>query len=66
LAQGLNLILDLAWSRLGVEPAELSEIVENREVFRVLRTESPSGMCAKLRTVAASINRDHAPQSLCY
>jgi len=26
--------------------------------------EIPSGMCAKLRTVAASNNRDHAPQSL--
>jgi len=25
-----------------------------------LRSESPSGMCAKLRTVAASNNRDHA------
>ena len=28
--------------------------------------ESQSGMCAKLRTVAASNNRDHAPQSLYY
>ena len=28
-------IFDLAWSFLGVEPAELSEIVVNREVFRV-------------------------------
>jgi len=26
----------LAWSHLGVEPAELSEIAENRGVFRVL------------------------------
>jgi len=25
---------------------------------------NPSGMCAKLRTVVASNNRDHAPQSL--
>ena len=30
----------------------------------LLRSEIPSGMCAKLRTVAASNNRDHAPQSL--
>jgi len=30
----------------------------------VLRSESPTGMCAKLRTMAASNNRDHAPQSL--
>jgi len=29
-------ISDLAWSRLGAEPAELSEIAVDREVFRVL------------------------------
>jgi len=29
-------ISDLAWSRLDVEPAELSEIAENREVVRSL------------------------------
>jgi len=32
----------------------------------LLRSESSNGMCAKLRTVAASNNRDHAPQSLYY
>jgi len=32
----------------------------------LLRSESPSGMCAKLHTVAASNNRDHTPQSLYY
>ena len=30
----------------------------------LLRPESPSGMCAKLPTVAASNNRVHAPQSI--
>jgi len=30
--------------------------------FLVLRSESPSGNCAKLHTVAASNNRDHAPR----
>jgi len=30
----------------------------------VLRSEIPSGMCAKLRTAAASNNRDHASQFL--
>jgi len=30
----------------------------------LLRSESPSSMCTKLHTVAASSNRDHAPQSL--
>jgi len=29
-------ISDLAWSRIGVEPAELSEILVDREVLRVL------------------------------
>jgi len=29
-------ISDLAWSRLGVEPAELSEFAADREVFQVL------------------------------
>jgi len=29
-------ISDLAWSRLGVEPPEESEITVDREVFRVL------------------------------
>jgi len=33
-------------------------------VCAVLRSESASGMCSKLRTMAASNNRDHAPQSL--
>ena len=31
-----NCISDIAWSRLGVEPAELSEIATDREVFQVL------------------------------
>jgi len=30
-----NCISDLAWSRLGVEPAELFEIAVDREVFQV-------------------------------
>jgi len=34
--------------------------------FQLLRQESPSGMCAKLHTVAASNNRDHSPRSLYY
>jgi len=32
----------------------------------LLRSEIPSGMCAKLRTVAASNNRVHMPWSLYY
>ena len=32
----------------------------------LLRSQSPSGICAKLRTVAASNNRVHAPQSFYY
>jgi len=34
--------------------------------FVMLRSEIPSGMCAKLRTVAASNNREYAPRSLYY
>jgi len=32
----------------------------------LLRSEIPSGMCAELRTVAASNNRDHPVRSLYY
>jgi len=32
----------------------------------LLRSEIPSGICAKLRSVAASNNRVHMPWSLCY
>jgi len=32
--------------------------------MHVMQAEIPSGMCAKLRTMAASNNRDHASQSL--
>jgi len=32
----------------------------------VLSSESASGKCAKLHTVAASNNRDHPTRSLCY
>jgi len=32
----IDYICDLAYSRLGVEPAELSEIVVDHEVFQVL------------------------------
>jgi len=34
--KGRDCISDLAWSRLGVEPAELSEIAVDREVFQDL------------------------------
>jgi len=32
--------------------------------YQLLGSESQSGKCAKLHTVAASNNRDHEPQSL--
>ena len=32
----------------------------------LLQLESPSGMWSKLHTVAATNNRNHTPQSLCY
>jgi len=41
-------ISNIAWSRLGVEPAELSEIAENRNVFRVvLELLSPTQLSGK-------------------
>jgi len=42
----------------------LGFVSEETSGLEVLRSEIPSGMCAKLRTVAVSNNRDHAPQSL--
>jgi len=42
------------------------ERCDRRHSTLVLRPEIPSGMCAKLRTVAASNNRDHQTRSLYY
>jgi len=40
---------------------------ENCKILKVLlRSQIPSGLCAKLRTVAASNNRDHPTRSLYY
>ena len=44
----------------GLQPHEGSILLK---VLMVLRSEIPSGMCTKLRTTAASKNRDHASQS---
>jgi len=43
---------------------ELFDLITLEWLMVLMRSESPSGMCAKLRTVAASSNRDDAPQSL--
>ena len=44
-------ISDLAWSRLGVEPAELSEIAVDREVPGVLFEQlSPSPSFEEMKT----------------
>jgi len=42
-------ISDLAWSRLGVEPAELSEVAENRDVFRDLELLLPAILIRGMR-----------------
>jgi len=42
------------------------ETIRKTSGFELLRSEIPSGMCAKLHTVAASNNRDYASLSLCY
>ena len=45
---------------------ESETIIETSGVEEVLRSENPSDKCAKLRTVAASNNRDHPTRSLYY
>jgi len=61
----------IRWSRLLIPLGTKSKTI----VLLQLKTiscsaccdrKSPSGMCAKLRTVAASNNREHAPQSIYY
>jgi len=42
-------------------PSLNSGVVAEERQEALLRSESPSGMCAKLHTVAASNNRDHTP-----
>jgi len=37
----VNYISDLAWPHLGAEPADLSEIAVDREIFQVLRLHPP-------------------------
>jgi len=39
---------------------------EEKNPIVLLQSEIASGMCAKLRTVAASNNRVHMPWSICY
>jgi len=41
-------------------------IQRNLKIVILLRSEIPSGMCAELRTVAASNNRDHPTRSFYY
>jgi len=48
----------------GSNKSLLVPISDDSETI-LLRSENPSGMCAKLRTVAASNNRDHPTRSLC-
>ena len=45
-----------------IRAACMWKCVESREIatLKLLRSDIPSGMCAKLRTVATSNNRDHA------
>jgi len=45
-----NCVSDLAWSRLGVEPAELSEIAVDREVQVLLWTLPPQPSPEENRT----------------
>ena len=49
--------------KLGWEEAT-HKAMYSVDLGEVLRSQSPSGKCAKLHTVAASNNRDHMPWSL--
>jgi len=44
--------------------ADVHDQATNIKLQQMLRSESPSGKCAKLHTVATSNNRDHTPWSL--
>ena len=43
-----------------------NRVIVAREYMVVLRSESPSGKCAKLHSMAPSSNRHYAPRSLYY
>jgi len=45
---------------MSTNETETNLVVVIHRTLVLLRLEIPSGMCAKLRTVAASNNRDHA------
>jgi len=49
-------ISELAWSRLGVEPAELCEISVDREVFRVLLGLLPQRLSPKEKRERTRVN----------
>ena len=49
-------IFNPAWSRLGVEPPELSEISVDREVFRVLLGLLPPRLSPKENRARKSVN----------
>ena len=60
-------------STLSTDTTTLQELIQLSRCWLslvlhhiLLRSEIPSGICAKLRTVAASNNRVHMPWSLCY
>jgi len=52
---------------LSIQYSLLFQPARCRDIHLILlRSEIPSGMCAELRTVAASNNRDHPMRSLYY
>ena len=59
-------VIEYCWSAVHLMMLEqrlkrlLRDVVQVLVLLILLRSEIPSGMCAKLRTVAASNNRDHA------
>ena len=68
-----EIILELSQSNFlkceNVTPHLTAEKGKQKSIYQtllLLRSEIPSGMCAELRTVAASNNRDHPTRSLYY
>ena len=50
----------------GLTPTLYTSSFDRKRKFVLLRSEIPSSMCAKLRTVVASNNRDHPTRPLYY
>ena len=65
-AKWRDYISELAWSRRGVNPAELSEIVENREVFPFLQRVLPLPRPFREEKLGVKMNEWDAIRRACH